>query len=192
GPRSLWICACLVLPRGGRTPCCGCADVGGAFVSTPQACRATGEPAGAEWPTPGGCAPSGGSPPDGWAGPAGAGRPRPARGWPRPTGGRAGLGLAVRLGLWPGPWLGARRHCPGPAAASVSVRLGRRAGARTRQVRSPWPGRSTASDRKSTRLNSSHVKISYAVFCLKKKTRNNATVDFTTRRILELLFPEHL
>src|SRR5690606_41162220 len=28
-------------------------------------------------------------------------------------------------------------------------------------------------DRKSTRLNSSHVKISYAVFCLKKKKRNN-------------------
>src|SRR3989442_9847920 len=27
----------------------------------------------------------------------------------------------------------------------------------------------TASDRKSTRLNSSHVRISYAVFCLKKK-----------------------
>src|SRR5436309_11058547 len=26
-----------------------------------------------------------------------------------------------------------------------------------------------AEDRKSTRLNSSHVKISYAVFCLKKK-----------------------
>src|SRR5690625_6718975 len=30
------------------------------------------------------------------------------------------------------------------------------------------PG-STATDRKSTRLNSSHVAISYAVFCLKKK-----------------------
>src|SRR5690606_41217511 len=29
-------------------------------------------------------------------------------------------------------------------------------------------------DRKSTRLNSSHVKISYAVFCLKKK-KNKAT-----------------
>src|SRR5690606_39762914 len=29
-------------------------------------------------------------------------------------------------------------------------------------------------DRKSTRLNSSHVKISYAVFCLKKKT--NVTI----------------
>src|SRR5690606_40609406 len=31
-------------------------------------------------------------------------------------------------------------------------------------------------DRKSTRLNSSHVKISYAVFCLKKKTRQQKTV----------------
>src|SRR5690606_40519244 len=30
-------------------------------------------------------------------------------------------------------------------------------------------------DRKSTRLNSSHVKISYAVFCLKKKKENKAT-----------------
>src|SRR5256886_7284841 len=29
-----------------------------------------------------------------------------------------------------------------------------------------------AGDRKSTRLNSSHSQISYAVFCLKKKTRN--------------------
>src|SRR5690606_41131434 len=29
-------------------------------------------------------------------------------------------------------------------------------------------------DRKSTRLNSSHVKISYAVFCLKKKTTPRA------------------
>src|SRR5690606_40719326 len=37
------------------------------------------------------------------------------------------------------------------------------------------PGRGRI-DRKSTRLNSSHVKISYAVFCLKKKktqTNNN-------------------
>src|SRR5436309_10316800 len=30
-------------------------------------------------------------------------------------------------------------------------------------------------DRKSTRLNSSHVKISYAVFCLKKKKKQNPT-----------------
>src|SRR5690606_40104266 len=30
-----------------------------------------------------------------------------------------------------------------------------------------------AEDRKSTRLNSSHVKISYAVFCLKKKKKDD-------------------
>src|SRR5690554_7632646 len=30
-------------------------------------------------------------------------------------------------------------------------------------------GKDISSDRKSTRLNSSHVRISYAVFCLKKK-----------------------
>src|SRR5436305_3244168 len=29
-------------------------------------------------------------------------------------------------------------------------------------------------DRKSTRLNSSHVRISYAVFCLKKKKKDNS------------------
>src|SRR5436309_7552600 len=31
-------------------------------------------------------------------------------------------------------------------------------------------------DRKSTRLNSSHVKISYAVFCLKKKKRDEKLI----------------
>src|SRR2546426_3864683 len=33
----------------------------------------------------------------------------------------------------------------------------------------------TNRDRKSTRLNSSHLVISYAVFCLKKKKNNNTT-----------------
>src|SRR5436309_12554773 len=41
----------------------------------------------------------------------------------------------------------------------------------------------TRTDRKSTRLNSSHVKISYAVFCLKKKKktheRTSATISNT-------------
>src|SRR5690606_40834083 len=43
----------------------------------------------------------------------------------------------------------------------------------------PCPGsyqvgaRARVEDRKSTRLNSSHVKISYAVFCLKKKKKCN-------------------
>src|SRR5256884_497248 len=33
------------------------------------------------------------------------------------------------------------------------------------------PGKPSATDRKSTRLNSSHGYISYAVFCLKKKNK---------------------
>src|SRR5690606_41922251 len=37
-------------------------------------------------------------------------------------------------------------------------------------------------DRKSTRLNSSHVKISYAVFCLKKKKRHKTRHKPHTRR----------
>src|SRR3712207_7248192 len=36
--------------------------------------------------------------------------------------------------------------------------------------------RRRARDRKSTRLNSSHANISYAVFCLKKKTNNTTPV----------------
>src|SRR2546427_7099205 len=42
--------------------------------------------------------------------------------------------------------------------------------------RGPWPAREArAEDRKSTRLNSSHSQISYAVFCLKKNTPNIIT-----------------
>src|SRR5215813_13717062 len=41
-----------------------------------------------------------------------------------------------------------------------------------------WSARRRAGrDRKSTRLNSSHVRISYAVFCLKKKKPRVVTVD---------------
>src|SRR3712207_8861891 len=43
--------------------------------------------------------------------------------------------------------------------ALVYIEVARRAGVRAEGV-----------DRKSTRLNSSHANISYAVFCLKKKT----------------------
>src|SRR5690606_42120763 len=38
-----------------------------------------------------------------------------------------------------------------------------------RHVILPWERYVTEQDRNSTRLNSSHVKLSYAVFCLKKK-----------------------
>src|SRR2546422_3180901 len=34
-------------------------------------------------------------------------------------------------------------------------------------------------DRKSTRLNSSHGYISYAVFCLKKKKKHKSTIDMS-------------
>src|SRR5256885_5738097 len=40
-----------------------------------------------------------------------------------------------------------------------------------REYRKLWIQRVGAADRKSTRLNSSHLVISYAVFCLKKKTK---------------------
>src|SRR5436309_11821882 len=49
---------------------------------------------------------------------------------------------------------------PTPAACRHLSRMGRPVRDRCRQ------------DRKSTRLNSSHVKSSYAVFCLKKKKEN--------------------
>src|SRR5690606_39528980 len=41
-----------------------------------------------------------------------------------------------------------------------------------RVLRNPEGYRQETEDRKSTRLNSSHVKISYAVFCLKKKKKD--------------------
>src|SRR2546430_11202514 len=41
-----------------------------------------------------------------------------------------------------------------------------------------WPA-FIRTDRKSTRLNSSHSQISYAVFCLKKKTVTAMSYDFS-------------
>src|SRR5436309_8698422 len=51
-----------------------------------------------------------------------------------------------------------------PASAKEPTEPSRRGGGPGR-----WADLSGRRDRKSTRLNSSHVKISYAVFCLKKK-----------------------
>src|SRR6266700_6973978 len=39
-------------------------------------------------------------------------------------------------------------------------------------------------DRKSTRLNSSHVKTSYAVFCLNKKKKSNAHINYNHTTLL--------
>src|SRR3712207_8348068 len=38
-------------------------------------------------------------------------------------------------------------------------------------------------DRKSTRLNSSHANISYAVFCLKKKKKSHSHLEYCTSNI---------
>src|SRR5437868_12599509 len=43
-------------------------------------------------------------------------------------------------------------------------------------------------DRKSTRLNSSHVSISYAVFCLKKKKKNLNELNKHKNFIYEVIF----
>src|SRR5947208_11447258 len=62
--------------------------------------------------------------------------------------------------------------CP-PPRRSPSPFVGDRDGP-TRGGRLP---RRRRRDRKSTRLNSSHQIISYAVFCLKKKNKNKTPLD---------------
>src|SRR5258708_26337773 len=57
-----------------------------------------------------------------------------------------------------------RRHQQRPAAGA-------------RAVVSPATSIRRQQDRKSTRLNSSHQIISYAVFCLKKKKQNNTATN---------------
>src|SRR5256885_5067607 len=47
----------------------------------------------------------------------------------------------------------------------------------------PWCWLRRLPDRKSTRLNSSHLVISYAVFCLKKESINEITVRVGVSKI---------
>src|SRR5256885_11392459 len=90
---------------------------------------------------------------------------RPPRSTPFPT--RRSSDLA--LGNRPGGEVHMRVGEPGEDAAAAEIDdLGRRERSlvRTDAAGDPFPG---DRDRKSTRLNSSHLVISYAVFCLKKK-----------------------
>src|SRR5690349_23904204 len=58
--------------------------------------------------------------------------------------------------------------------ARCAAEQGRRIEAGTPRMDPRCPGGgSRLPDRKSTRLNSSHVEISYAVFCLKKKKKHH-------------------
>src|SRR5438034_6785859 len=61
-----------------------------------------------------------------------------------------------------------------PPATRSRSRRGARSSRRV-QGRSPRP-RHRSEDRKSTRLNSSHTVISYAVFCLKKKKKRYTSI----------------
>src|SRR3989442_15996230 len=65
--------------------------------------------------------------------------------------------------------VGPHPHCPPEQPAGRECREQRRDRPETRFLE----------DRKSTRLNSSHVRISYAVFCLKKKKNRNSASDIT-------------
>src|SRR5437868_11106818 len=74
---------------------------------------------------------------------------------------------------------------PGPGER-VALRIGaRRFDAEIKSERCECVPPEHEQDRKSTRLNSSHVSISYAVFCLKKKKRVMTKYDglLATRHI---------
>src|SRR3712207_8285524 len=78
------------------------------------------------------------------------------------------LSLHDALPIWRDP------PCAGTAREGAPALVGLRAGARPQPAcatgrRRPGPRQAPPRDRKSTRLNSSHANISYAVFCLKKK-----------------------
>src|SRR5256885_2613947 len=72
---------------------------------------------------------------------------------------------------------GQRMHCAGADARSLQV----------------WAGdddRRPGKDRKSTRLNSSHLVISYAVFCLKKKKKYDANQNHDKKNDKSMLCHE--
>src|SRR5437868_11782903 len=74
---------------------------------------------------------------------------------------------------------GALRRRGGPELRGVVRQQPRPGAARLRPGRRGQGhlGRGGGRDRKSTRLNSSHVSISYAVFCLKKKKKKKKNTE---------------
>src|SRR2546430_16162655 len=62
-------------------------------------------------------------------------------------------------------------------------RAGLRGGHRRQSFGAPERKPHSGEDRKSTRLNSSHSQISYAVFCLKKKNTPAVLVVLVSRRL---------
>src|SRR3712207_7853517 len=72
--------------------------------------------------------------------------------------------------LFRSPPAAERDRLPGRHPATALLQRGRRRRGQLRRHRGGDRARDRPRDRKSTRLNSSHANISYAVFCLKKKT----------------------
>src|SRR6266540_5197975 len=64
------------------------------------------------------------------------------------------------------------RRAPGGRDRRYPIPAGARARARDRH----------RGDRKSTRLNSSHITISYAVFCLKKKKKKKPRINYKKKK----------
>src|SRR3712207_7337857 len=72
------------------------------------------------------------------------------------------------------------QHRPKSRLRSASSPLGMRLGPTERERDGDRPvAVGVSPDRKSTRLNSSHANISYAVFCLKKKKKNQRLYTIT-------------
>src|SRR6266487_4870560 len=81
------------------------------------------------------------------------------------------------------------RGHPRPRAQTAAAEQSRSRRRSRRRTPRPGPGRprrwlGSPGSRKSTRLNSSHPSISYAVFCLKKKKKKNKT-DHRKKQIKE-------
>src|SRR5260221_8550020 len=70
-----------------------------------------------------------------------------------------------------------------PAPSKLPSTSRSRGGQRIHPIRRQRAEIHDAADRKSTRLNSSHTVISYAVFCLKKKKKDREEVSLSSRRL---------
>src|SRR2546430_9319381 len=81
--------------------------------------------------------------------------------------------MAVDLGRWLFAWPAAAKRPPGMPAADSGKYIVRwvNDGGHWLMAQDIWNSDVALPDRKSTRLNSSHSQISYAVFCLKKKKK---------------------
>src|SRR5256885_11127668 len=90
-----------------------------------------------------------------------------------------------RSTLFPYTTLFRSKNCTGPRHVSSAHVTSRN---------SPRVYRAMTRDRKSTRLNSSHLVISYAVFCLKKK-KNKTSVELIAdhdRKTISLSYSRYL